>query len=107
MPESKEVPSGKVTLSGDKGKDVKREPGRLTEMGELMFKCNSHNAADMYLRSHEIIVSHVTRNYSQHMKMLVKHGKETSFTEPSPPDDTANSIEVAKYKLELTCIIER
>ena len=102
MPESKKVPSGKVTLSGDKGKDVKREPGRLTEMGELMFKCNSHNnAAGMYLRSHEIIVSYVTRNYSQHMKMLVKHGKEASFTEPSPPSDTANSIEVAKYKSEL------
>jgi hypothetical protein len=92
--------TGKVTSSGDKGKE-RAEPGRLSELGELMFKCNSSNAADMFLRTHEAITSYVTRNYSQHMKMLVKHGKEACFTIPDPPEAKAGAIEVAKYKAEL------
>jgi len=44
------------------------------------------------------------------MKMLVKHGKEASFTFPNPPEASASAIEVAKYKAELDmyhCKVEK
>jgi hypothetical protein len=66
-------------------------------LGELVYKFNTKDQADMYLRTTESGV-----DYSRDMRMLVKLGTEKTFTKPRTPrskDATPRLME--KYKTEL------
>ena len=81
----------------------KRVLGKVEDLGELIYKFNTKDQADMYLCTTEAIADYVGVKYGKNMRMLVKHGKEKSFTEPKPPrkDDSTPAL-LEKYKSELT-----
>jgi hypothetical protein len=75
---------------------------KKSKLGELVYKFNTKDQSDMYLRTTEAIANFVGVEYSKDMRMLVKHGTEKIFTEPRIPrskDATPGLME--KYKTEL------
>jgi hypothetical protein len=76
--------------------------GKEEKLGELVYKFNTKDQADMYLRTTEAIADFVGVEYGRDMRMLVKHSTEKTFTEPSMPrskDATPGLME--KYKTGL------
>ena len=59
--------------------------GKLEELGELVYKFNTKDQADMYLRTTDAIGEYVGREYGRHMRKLVKGLKETTFDKPEVP----------------------
>jgi hypothetical protein len=75
--------------------------GKEEKLGELVYKFNTKDQADMYLRTTEAIADFVGVEYGRDMRMLLKHGTEKTFTEPRIPrsDDTTPGL-MEKYKTE-------
>jgi hypothetical protein len=76
--------------------------GKEEKLGELVYKFNTKDQADMYLCNTEAIADFVGVEYGRDTRMLVKHCTEKTFTEPSMPrskDATPGLME--KYKTEL------
>ena len=68
--------------SGPNGKLIL---GKTRELGELVYKTNTKDQADMYLRTTEAIADYVGVEYGRDMRMLVKRSKEMIFAEPEDP----------------------
>jgi hypothetical protein len=76
--------------------------GKEEKLGELVYKFNTKDQADMYLLTTEAIANFVGIEYGRDMRMLVKHGTEQTFTEPSMPrSKEATPGLMEKYKTEL------
>jgi Zinc knuckle len=88
---------GKPKGTGPNGKLIL---GKTKELGELVYKTNTKDQADMYLRTTEAIADYVGVEYGRDMRMLVKRGKEMTFTEPEDPT-SSKVISMEKYKAEL------
>jgi hypothetical protein len=76
--------------------------GKEEKLGELVYKFNTKDQADMYLLTTEAIAGFVGVEYGRDMRILVKRGTEKTFTEPRIPmskDATPGLME--KYKTEL------
>jgi hypothetical protein len=76
--------------------------GKEEKLGELVYKFNTEDQADMYLRTTEAIANFVDVEYGRDMRMLVKHGTEKTFAKPRisrSKDATPGLME--KYKTEL------
>jgi hypothetical protein len=57
--------------------------GKEEKLGELVYKFNKKEKADMYLRTTEGIANFVGVDYGRDsMRMLVKHGTAKTFTQP-------------------------
>jgi hypothetical protein len=72
------------------------------KFGELVYKFNTKDHADMYLRTTEAIADFAGVEYGRDMRILVKHGTVKTFTKPRIPrskDATPELME--KYKTEL------
>ena len=81
--------------------------GKTPELGDLIYKFNTKDQADMYLRTTTAIADYVGVEYGRDMRMLVKKGKEKVFTEPQPPRKSKDETALApgtleKYRTELT-----
>ena len=76
--------------------------GKTEELGCLVYKFNTKDQADKYLRTTEAIADYVGIKYGRNMRMLMKHGTEMTFTEPIPPR-TGELMQglLAKFKMEL------
>jgi hypothetical protein len=51
----------------------------------LVYKFNTKDQADMYLRTTEVITDFVGVEYGRDMRMLVTHGTEKTFTKERIP----------------------
>jgi hypothetical protein len=93
-----------ITVGFSRGRKTTGEQvlGKEEKLGELVFKFNTKDQADMYLRTAEAIADFVGVEYSRDMRMLVKHGTEKTFTEPRIPrsGNTSPGL-MEKYKTEL------
>ena len=98
------VASSGNTVGFSRGRKTTGEQvlGKEEKLGELVYKFNTKDQADMYLRTTEAIADFVGVEYGRDMRMLVKHGTEKTFTEPRIPrsDDTTPGL-MEKYKTEL------
>jgi hypothetical protein len=76
--------------------------GKEEKLGEPVYKFNTKDQADMYVRTTEAIANFVGVEYGRDMRMLVKHGTEKTFTGPRIPrsiNTTPGLME--KFKTEL------
>ena len=95
-------------LSIDKRSNGGQVLGKVNNLGELIYKFNTKDQADMYLRTTEAIADYVGVEYGRDMRMLVKKSKDKVFTEPLPPrtaEGTATTVpapgKLEKYRTEL------
>jgi hypothetical protein len=81
------VASSGNTVEFSRGRKTTREQviGKEEKLGELVYKFNTKDQADMYLCTREAIADFVGVEYGRDMMMLVKHGTEKTFTEPRIP----------------------
>jgi Zinc knuckle len=105
--------TGKATLSGgapgnSSGKrfhNGKAVLGKVDELGELVYKFNTRDQADSYIRTTEAIADYVGREYGYDMRVLVRTSTEKVFTQPVLPDKrgrTEHSVsEVNAHNAEL------
>jgi hypothetical protein len=104
-PNAEAATPGSAMASVPKGKQVngKRVLGKLEELGGLVYKFNSKDQADLYLRTTEAIADYVGVEYGRNMRMLVKYGNEATFTKPTAPRQTKDSAPglLEEYKTEL------
>jgi hypothetical protein len=92
------VSAGKAT--GNRFSGGKQVLGQTEELYDNVYKSDTKDQADTYLRTTQAIVDHVGVKYGRNMRMLVKKGTMKSFTEPVPPKtDSPGTLE--KYKAEL------
>jgi Zinc knuckle len=91
--------SGNSKGSGPNGKLIL---GKTKELGELVYKTNTKDQADMYLRTTEAIADYVGVEYGRDMRMLVKRSNEVIFKEPEDPATGKPGISMEKYKAELS-----
>jgi hypothetical protein len=78
--------------------------GRKTKekSGELVYKFNTKDQADMYLGTTEVIANFAGVEYGRDTRMLVKRGTEKTFTKPRiPRSEDATPGLMEKYKTEL------
>jgi hypothetical protein len=98
------VASSGNTVEFSKGRSPTGEQvlGKEEKLGELVYKFNTKDQADMYLRTTEAIADFVGVEYGRDTRMLVKHGTEKTFTKPRIPrsDGTTPGL-MEKYKTEL------
>ena len=95
------VSAGQTT--GSRSSGGKQVLGKTEGLWEFIYKSDTRDQADMYLRTTEAIADYVGVEYSRDMRMLVKNGTEKNFDGPSPPkseDVSPGTLE--KYKLELS-----
>ena len=98
--------TGGNTPGGSRSIKKRSEPPVLGETRELVdniFKFNSKDQADAYLRTREKTGEFVGRKYGRYMRTLVLYGKEQVFAEPKPPskkeiEDSPALLE--KYKVD-------
>lgn len=74
--------------------------GKEIELGNLIYKFNTKDQADMYLRTTEAIADFVGVEYGRDMRMLVKKSNEKIFTEPLPPRAATDTTVPAPGRLE-------
>jgi Zinc knuckle len=95
-------PSGKSSGKWPTGKAI---VGAQEELGSFVYKFNTRDQADMYLRTTQKIAQFVGVQYGREMKMLVKRGFEPAFTEPSEEDPITGQkwkgTAMERYKSEL------
>jgi hypothetical protein len=90
------------TKPGRKTTGEEQVLGKEEKLGELVYKFNTKDQADMCLRTREAIADFVGVEYGRDMRSLVKHGTEKTFTKPRIPrskDATPGLME--KYKTVL------
>jgi hypothetical protein len=70
-------------------KKSKEEPmvGAMEAFGSLVYKINSKDAAEMYIKTTEAIVDHVTITYGKDMTNLVKYGIDCDIMMPPHPTE--------------------
>jgi hypothetical protein len=79
--------------------------GALEAFGSLIYKVNTGDQAEMYIRTTEKLTEYVLMTYGRGMRNFVKYGKEKEFTEPEFPSASlcsADKLHEAKYKEELS-----
>jgi hypothetical protein len=59
--------------------------GKEEKLGGLLYKFNTKDQADMYLRITEVIADFVDVEYGRDIRMLVKRGTEKTFTKARIP----------------------
>ena len=61
--------------------------GNIPELEGVVFKSNSKDQADMYLRNIDSLANYATVKYTKgtELSCLVKYGEEAEFTEPEYP----------------------
>jgi len=74
--------------------------GKEIELGHLIYKFNTKDQVDMYLRTTEAIADFVGVEYGRDMRMLVKKSNEKIFTEPLPPRAATDTTVPAPGRLE-------
>jgi len=74
--------------------------GKEIELGNLIYKFNTKDQADMYLRTTETIADFVGVEYGRDMRTLVKKSNEKIFIEPLPPRAATDMIVPAPGRLE-------
>jgi hypothetical protein len=98
------VASSGNTVGFSRGRKTTGEQalGKEEKLGELVYKFNTKDQADMYLCTTEANADFVGVESGRDMKMLVKYGTEKTFTEPRIPrsDETTPGL-MEKYKIEL------
>jgi len=77
--------------------------GKEIELGNLIYKFNAEDQADMYLRTTEAIADFVGVEYGRDMRMLVKKSNEKIFTEPLPPRAATDTTVPAPGRLKKYC----
>jgi hypothetical protein len=98
------VASSGNTVGFSRGRKTTGEQvlGKGEKSGELVYKFNTKDQADRYLRTTEAITNFVGVEYGRDMRMLVKRGKEKTFTKPRiPMSEDATPGLMEKYKTEL------
>ena len=79
-------------------------PETIEELKEFTYVSGQGNQAAMFARTTKAISEYAARNISKNIKLLVKRGKEATFTQPTlatsgtSGDSTREDIE--KYKIE-------
>jgi Zinc knuckle len=73
--------------------------GKIEELGESVYKFNTRDQADSYIRTTEAIADYVGREYGYNMRVLVKNGTEKVFTEPKSPEKRAKGPEPTATEL--------
>lgn len=108
MSERRNAGTGNATTSGGntsrtRGTTAAGKPilGKLEELGDLIFKYNTKDQADMYLRTTEAILDYVGEQYGRKIRIQVKRGVGTTFTEPDPPENPRLNVEMEVFKAEL------
>jgi len=95
-------------LAGAAGRPNGRRPngqqvlGGLEELGELIYKTNTPDSGDMYIRTTRGIAAYCSTEFGKNMNMLVKYGRETEFTAPRAPSEAAGTAPLQTYKVKLT-----
>ena len=74
--------------------------GNAPELGQLIYKFNTKDQADMYLCTTEAIADFVGVECGRDMRMLVKRSTEKTFTEPLPPRQVTETTVPAPGRLE-------
>jgi hypothetical protein len=98
------VASSGNTLGFSRGRKTTGEQvlSKEEKLGELVYKFNTKDQADMYLCTTAAIADLVGVEHGRDMRMLVKHGTEKSFTKPTiPRSEDATPGLMEKYKTEL------
>lgn len=91
-----------------KSKDKLKEQealGALEAFGGLIFKVNTGDQAEAYIRTQEKLTEYVLITYGKDMRNLVKYSKEKTITEPQFPSSelrSADKLYEVKYKEELS-----
>jgi hypothetical protein len=69
-------------------KKSKEQPvlGALETFGGLIYKVNTQDQAEMYIRTTKKLTEYVSSIYDKDMRNLVKYATEREFSEPSMPD---------------------
>jgi hypothetical protein len=95
-------PGNTVGFSRSRKTNGEQVLGKEEKLGELVYKFNTKDQADMYLCTTEAIADFVGVEYNRDMRMLMKLGTEKTFTEPRIPrsDGTTPGL-MEKYKTEL------
>ena len=95
--------SGSRTGTFRGGQAASERPGRgvLADKG-LSITFNEKGQENRYLRVLDELSSIASETFGPEMKILVKYGKETPFTEPRPPrsEDKTEGL-MQKYSVEL------
>ena len=87
----------------DYGVNGRQVLGKTEELGCLVCKFNTEDQAVKYPWTTEVIADYVGAKCGRNMRMLVKQGRETMFTEPKPPrKDESTQGPLEKFKMELT-----
>ena len=89
----------KTVTSGSGGRVL----GTITELGQYVFKVNTGNQAEAYIKAIEHIGEYVGLHYSKELQTLVEDQEEATFTEPKAPRKETEAAYGAleKYKAEL------
>jgi len=74
--------------------------GKEIELGNLIYKFNAKDQADMHLRTTEAIADFVGVECGRDMRMLAKKSNEKIFTEPLPPRAATDTQVPAPGRLE-------
>jgi hypothetical protein len=102
MPENNSTAVSAGRATGNCFSGGRQVLGKTKGLWEFVFKSDTKDQVAMYLRSTDAIADYVGVEYSRDMRMLIKKGTVRSFNEPSPPKDTVTSLELEKYKPELS-----
>ena len=86
-----------VSSIGNKNKQFngKHSHGKIEELGQLVYKSNTKDSADIYIRTTEAVADYTGKEYSRDMHMLVKNQSKA----PRKEDPMHGLLE--KYKTEL------
>jgi hypothetical protein len=81
MTEEEAAAKKAVSSIGDKGKQFngKHPRGKIEELGQLVYKSNTKDSADMYIRTTEAVADYVGKEYGKDMRMLVKNQTERNL----------------------------
>jgi len=79
--------------------------GKEIELGNLIYKFNTMDQADMHLRTAEAIADFVGVEHGRDMRMLAKKSNEKIFAEPLPPRPATDTTAPAPGRLE-KCLTE-
>jgi len=92
-----------IGSSIDKRSNGRQVLGKEVELGNLIYKFNAKDQADMCLRTTEAIADFVNVEYGRDMRMLVKKSNEKIFNEPLPPRAATDMTVPAPGRLEKHC----
>jgi len=74
--------------------------GKEIELGNLIYKFNANDQADMHLSTAEAIADFVGVEHGRDMRMLAKKSNEKIFTEPLPPRAATDTTVPTPGRLE-------